>query len=127
MAWGEMYNHDSVNIVSLAQQTRRKTDAETWGSKMLDLVWQFVMDMWFTRNQSEHNHENKGTEIGKRKLAEQIIWVKEKIPNTVNHPYSKVTFEGLQKLPTSNLSIMCEQLMNIYEKNRLNSYNFEIT
>jgi hypothetical protein len=102
-------------------------DTETWGSKMLDIIWNFVLEMWFARNLSEHNLDNKATEISKRKTIEQLTWIRDKIPTTITHPYKNINQENLMKLPASNLSIMCDQLLNIYEKHLLNSDKFEVT
>jgi hypothetical protein len=125
IAWGEMYNYEKTRHNSF--DISRPMDAETWGSKLLDLIWSFVIDMWLARNLSEHNLDNKGTDISKRKIIEQLTWVRDKIPANISHPYKAINQDKLMKLPVSNLSIMCDQLLTIYEKHRLNSDKFEVT
>jgi hypothetical protein len=74
IAWGEMYNHDCTMTKNIIP--KQSADAETWGSKMLNIIWSFVLESWFARNEVEHNLNNNKTEISKRKLVEQILWFK---------------------------------------------------
>jgi hypothetical protein len=101
--------------------------AETWGSKLIDLTWNFVLDMWFARNECEHNLNNKSTEISKQKLVEQIVWLKEKINANIAHPYKDTDETLLMQLPTTNLNIMVEQIKDVYERDRLNPENYDIS
>jgi hypothetical protein len=117
IAWGEMYNHPHSTGVPTEQ---RKVLAETWGTKIVTLIWDFVLEMWFARNDTEHNLEGKNVEIQKKKLVEQITWVRRKIDNKVHHPYKTITETELTALPLNNLAIMVDQIQNIFHKHRLN-------
>jgi hypothetical protein len=125
ITWGELYNHDrsQPNI----KRTKPPIDAETWGSNIIKLNWNLILDLWFTRNDKEHNLDNKSNEIAKRKLTERILWIKEKIDKSIDHPYQDSSSAELLKLPSNNLRIMIDQIQNIYEKRRLNSHKFELT
>jgi hypothetical protein len=124
ISWGEMYNFDTTKPLDPSQ---RRMDADTWGSKLVQLVWTFVLDMWFARNASEHNLDNHGAAIKKDKLAHHITWIREKIPSTVAHPYQMITHAELLLLPSNNLSMMLDQLITLYQKHRLNASQFEVT
>jgi hypothetical protein len=124
IAWGEMYNHN--HNTGLPSESR-KLIAESWGTKLVTLMWGFVLDMWFTRNEIEHNLDSKHVEIQKRKLVEQIQWIRQKIDQRVVHPYQHITRAELSELPTNNLTIIVEQIQNIYHKHRLNPEDFDIT
>jgi ribonuclease HI/Zn finger protein HypA/HybF involved in hydrogenase expression len=125
IAWGEMYNHDCTMQKTYPQA--RHMDAETWGSKLLNIIWEFVLESWFARNETEHNLNNNKTEISKRKLVEQILWLKQKINSKTEHPYKDTNDMTLMKLPVNNLNIMVEQIENIYERDRLNPENYDVS
>jgi hypothetical protein len=80
-------------------------------------MWDFVLAMWFARNEIEHNLDSKHVEIHKRKLVEQISWIRKKIDKRVVHPFINITDTALRALPIKNLKIMLEQTQNIYIKN----------
>jgi Zn finger protein HypA/HybF involved in hydrogenase expression len=126
ISWGEMFNFKNEQQ-STTRINPNKIDAETWGSKLIDTIWAFVLESWFARNEVEHNLNNKGTEISKKKLIEQITWLKAKIHPLNNHPYTHIEACSLMKLPLSNLNIMVDQIINIYEKDRLNPENYDIS
>jgi hypothetical protein len=122
IAWGEMYNYTQHHSHHPTQ-----LDAETWGSKVISLVWEFVLDMWFARNETEHNLDNAGTDIKKRKLIEQIVWLQKQLDPRIKHPYITTTAQSLFDLPLSNLDIMGDQLQTIYHRHRLNPETFDVT
>jgi hypothetical protein len=122
IAWGEMHNHTQENT-----NTTHPLDAETWGGKIISLLWEFVLKIWFARNDSEHNLENESTAIKKRKLIERILWVNTKLDPRLKHPYRTSTAASLSVLPVSNLDIMMEQLHSIYHRHRLNPTTFDVS
>jgi RNase H len=124
IAWGEMYNHSHSTG---PPSDNRKLLAESWGMKIVTLIWDFVLEMWFSRNETEHNLESNTVEIQKRKLVEQIIWIREKIDKRVSHPYTEIQEAELRKLPTNNLAIMVDQIQNIFKKHRLNPEDYDIS
>jgi ribonuclease HI len=124
IAWGEMYNHQHTTETT---SDTRKLVAESWGTKIITLFWDFVLEMWLARNEIEHNLDSKHVDIHKRKLVEHISWIKQKIDEKVVHPYKNTSDAELQALPTNNLKIMLDQIQNIYHKHRLNPEDFDIT
>jgi predicted RNA-binding Zn-ribbon protein involved in translation (DUF1610 family) len=115
--WGEMFNHEKQQQTYKQQSTKYATDTETWGSKIIILTWQIVLDCWFARNEVEHNLGENGAEITKNKLIEQITWINGKIQPETIHPYKYIDEEN----------IMVDQLINIYTKDRLNRENEKIS
>jgi ribonuclease HI len=127
-SWGEMYNYEQQQTINQNQNPNSRTlTAESWGAKIITLLWNFVLDIWFCRNDIEHNLNDAATEIHKRKLKEQILWLNSKINDSVNHPYKNVTEMSLLTLPVNNLLIMVDQLTTIYEKHRINPEAFDVT
>jgi hypothetical protein len=104
--------------------TRTKTpmEAETWAAKLIQLCWDFVLNSWFIRNDVEHNLDNKSNEIAKRKLIERIMWIKTKIDKDIERPYSKSTETDLIKLPSNNLRIMVDQILQDPEESLTRPY-----
>jgi ribonuclease HI len=125
-SWGEMYNFEQQQLHK-TNPTHRVTTAETWGTKLITLLWEFVLDMWFCRNDIEHNLNDTATEIKKRKLTEQIVWLDSKIDIAIPHPYKNMTPAHLLTLPINNLSIMVDQITTIYEKHRINPEAYDVT
>jgi hypothetical protein len=122
IAWGEMHNHTQHHV-----SQNHPMDAETWGSKIISLMWKFVLEMWFARNETEHNLDNAGTTIKKRKLVERISWIKTKMDPKLTHPYKETTHTSLFELPPPNLEMIIDQLQTIYHKHRLNPETFDVT
>jgi hypothetical protein len=78
IAWGEMFNHPHSTGTPI---DTRKIIAESWGTKIVTLIWTFFLDVWFARNNTEHNLDEKSVEIQKRKLVEKISWIRKKLTN----------------------------------------------
>jgi hypothetical protein len=77
-------------------------DAKTWGSKIIILLWEFVVEMWFACNDV-----NSGTEIFKSKQMEKISGRKKKFTE-IKHPYKEANNTSLVTLPSAHLTIMAE-------------------
>jgi hypothetical protein len=107
--WGEMVNYDLIN----KKVPKAGMSAEKWGKEVIVKSWQFVLECWFTRNESEHDNENNPVLRTKEKLLEEIMWVIRKIPNEVDHPYKDTNEITMLTMPVNNLTMLLEQVKTL--------------
>jgi hypothetical protein len=113
--WGELYNHD----IAIDKLKLTLKDAETWGKRILGIIWKFVMDMWKIRNDTEHNLDGQSNEIKKTKEIEQILWLIDNIKEyKTKHPYQNATEITLMNYPINNLQTMNLQMQTLYESEK---------
>jgi hypothetical protein len=53
--------------------------------------------------------------------------VQNKLNTSIDHPYKEIDDTSLMKLPVNNLNIMVDQIENIYERDRLNPENYDVS
>jgi hypothetical protein len=100
--WGEMYSNDIVKERKITQSM----SAEKWGKELIGLTWQFVLDCWHLRNSIEHVSLNDPALTSEEELTEKILWIINKIPNSISHPYAQSTAAELTSLPLDTAKIV---------------------
>jgi hypothetical protein len=109
MEWATLYNHD---LKSTNHGMQNQT-AETWGKKIVSMTYDFVLGVWTTRNESEHNTEGDQFKNQKDKLVDKIMWNKSKVVNFPSSYLNGITKEQIQDLPLGNLKMLDSQIQTL--------------
>jgi hypothetical protein len=83
---------------------------EQWGIEIVKMGWEFILESWTYRNETEHDSEGDPQNRNKEKLIGKILW---KIKNTtvvLPYKYKKIDEESLKKCPIMNLEMLSEQI-----------------
>jgi hypothetical protein len=62
--------------------THRLCNVETWGRDIITIVWRYVLDTWYCRNNIEHKKDADNISKLKERLIAKIEWLHEKYTNT---------------------------------------------
>jgi hypothetical protein len=117
ITWGEMYNHDlRCKATIITPQNGERLNSVKRGKTMLNLTWQFVIECWITRNESEHELNGNHIQRQKEKAIEKLLRLKSKIPEGMSHPDVNLDKDILEKQPVNNIIMITEQISMIIEK-----------
>jgi hypothetical protein len=73
--WGTLHNHD----IQSTDHGLFKPTAERWGTKVIGLMFEYVLDCWTIRNEKEYDKADEESETTtKKKLIRKLIWNKTK-------------------------------------------------
>jgi hypothetical protein len=116
LSWATLYNHDIINDPLIPNHH----DSEVWGKKVLQLAWEYVFNMWETRNDIEHNSNGDPSKEIKRKLILKIMWNIKNFSQESAHPYKSFEDTELMELPLANLQMIDVQAeqFRLWDKNK---------
>jgi hypothetical protein len=79
----------------------------------VSIMFSFVLDMWYCRNDKEHEKDlNESTTVKARLLA-KIDWIKSTVTRQELRHYKYLDIAQLAKTPIYNLVMLAEQLCTL--------------
>lgn len=110
--WGELINfHQPKNNKENDKVTKEKaiiTLAETWGARMVPIIWKHLLEIWATRNGKAHGEtKEEQHSIYKKKLLQKIAKIKAKaniIPEE-KVEYITAPIETIERMNTQQILI----------------------
>jgi hypothetical protein len=74
--WGNIINHH------LSTKSAIKQNAEDWGTKLLKIHWQYVLELWDIQNDEVKgsNQEEQNTNL-RRDMVDKIIYLQQQYPD----------------------------------------------
>jgi RNase H len=117
--WATMYNF----VINNTDHGLKFPTAEKWGSKILEIIWQFVLNCWTIRNNIEHDSDGDPERMKKLKLGEKLIWHKDKLKTEHKiEIYTDMHIDKLLNMPMANLQIMERQLESLYKTKQIEKH-----
>jgi hypothetical protein len=117
--WGELYNYDRSHqseILKVQPGKKSKTSSTTWGKTINIITWNFLIELWCTRNNIEHQTESDQIKRKKEKMIEKIMWLKSQIKAEKLKYYVHLKKENMINYPVNNLTMISENLSDIIAK-----------
>jgi hypothetical protein len=78
--WGELFNYDSKNGKVPSNSTSKTSVKSTsWGKTIITITWNFLIELWCSRNEIEHQTNIDSANRKKEKIIEKILWLKSQL------------------------------------------------
>jgi hypothetical protein len=106
--WKELYAEASRSV---RNHPTRLPSPDLWGTQIIYLTFNFVLDIWYSRNEVEHTKDNENIALVKERLIRKMMWTKGTMTVEELRHYRNVQREELETSPMNNLHMLAQQLM----------------
>jgi hypothetical protein len=110
--WSKLYIQDRQQNLD---ETRKLPIAEIWVRDIINITWNYVLNTWYSRNNTEHQKDKDDINTVKTRLIAKIEWIHEKIPLVDLKIHKKLSINDLNKSTMSNLYVLEQQLTIILQ------------
>jgi hypothetical protein len=78
--WGELFNYDQKHLkLSSNSKSEPSIKSTSWGKSIIMITWNFLIELWCCRNNTEHQTNIESANRKKEKIKEKILWLKSQI------------------------------------------------
>jgi hypothetical protein len=106
--WGTLYQQTHTHPTNLPPSL---VSSDSWGVRIIHLTWEFIIHMWYSRNDVEHSSTTQHQSLLKTRLLKKIGWLHELLPPEARYHFQHLDCNALQKSPMSNLYMLEQQLL----------------
>jgi hypothetical protein len=103
--WQAVFMQDRNNTIAF--EGRQPTSAG-WSKHIASMTFSFILDMWYSRNDKEHEKDLNGPTTVKARLLAKIEWIKSNMTRQELRHYKYLDIAQLAKTPVNNLIMLAE-------------------
>jgi hypothetical protein len=111
---GELYNHDrKTKMLHSHNKDKSLMTSTSWGKSINIITWNYLIELWCCRNDSEHQSNQDRVKRKKEKIIEKIMWLKSQINTEQIQLHKTLNYKSMIEYPVNNLAMISENLSDI--------------